>query len=229
MPDSNFNVTRSELISSALAIVGNSNPSTNENIDAVKRLNALIKKIDHQGRWLWALSQTESTLTQVVGQSAYNTGETATTIADDILELEWVARLESADFRDPLRIVSASEAQSTHLKDDDGQSEIVFLERKPLMSAQVMHFYPVPTTADTIVYTYRRRLYDFDNANDNPDLPQEWIEPLEYMLAYRLSHIYGTPLQERQLLKLEAQQALKEVRAANEAKFEYARQWSEYF
>lgn len=229
MPNSDFTVTRTELVTEALQMVGEGNPTTNEIIQAVKRLNALIKRIDARGRWLWTVDHTETSLTLVVGQSEYATGATATTIATNILELEYVAIQDSAGNRDPLRIVSASEALKTSLKDDNGEPEIAHLERAPVLTDQKMHFYPVPTQPETIVYTYRRRLYDFDASTDNPDFPQEWLEPLVYMLAYRLSHSYGLPLQERQFLKQEAELAMKEMRAFNQGEFEFARQESEYF
>jgi len=40
---------------------------------------------------------------------------------------------------------------------------------------------------EIIRYTYKRPLYDFDSATDNPDMPQGWEQYLIYRLAYELS------------------------------------------
>lgn len=40
---------------------------------------------------------------------------------------------------------------------------------------------------EIIRYTYKRPLFDFDSATDNPDMPQGWEQYLIYRLAYELS------------------------------------------
>ena len=35
--------------------------------------------------------------------------------------------------------------------------------------------------------TYLRKIEDFDNTNDDPDLPQEWLRALAYTLAGELA------------------------------------------
>ena len=40
---------------------------------------------------------------------------------------------------------------------------------------------------EIIRYSYKRPLYDFDGATDNPDMPQGWEQYLIYRLAYELA------------------------------------------
>lgn len=51
---------------------------------------------------------------------------------------------------------------------------------------------------------------DIDSSTDNPDIPQEFLEALKYGLAVRLAPEYGYPLEDRMVLKAEAEK-LKEA------------------
>lgn len=46
-------------------------------------------------------------------------------------------------------------------------------------------------TTMTVELTYLRRMDDFDNSNDDADLPQEWLQALSYSLAAELALKYG--------------------------------------
>lgn len=58
---------------------------------------------------------------------------------------------------------------------------------------------------DTIRFTFERPLEQFDALTNTADLPQEWLETLSYNLAYRLAPKYGFPLNERALLRNDAE------------------------
>ena len=45
--------------------------------------------------------------------------------------------------------------------------------------------------SDRIHFTYERAMGDMDNATDNFDLPQEWLEVITWQLAVRLGTSYG--------------------------------------
>ena len=57
---------------------------------------------------------------------------------------------------------------------------------------------------DTLRFTFERPMDDFDDPENDPDLPPEWLEALVYNLAYRLAPKYSFPLQERAWLGAEA-------------------------
>lgn len=214
MPDSNFNITIDDLTRSALARLGNANPTTDELIGARKAANIVIKALDVHGKWLWAISNTESTLNIVGGTSTYSTGTPPTGIKNDILKLETFALLRGTQ-RDYLPIMAKPESLTNDDRDSTGEPTLVYLERAPLSASQKIHIYPTPSGSYTGVYTYRRRLYDFDVISDNPDFPPEWMECLEYKLANYLSGSYGTPIAERQWLKAEGDQAFRLLVKAN--------------
>lgn len=58
---------------------------------------------------------------------------------------------------------------------------------------------------DTIRFTFERPLEQFDELTNTADLPQEWLETLTYNLAYRLAPKYSFPLNERALLRNDAE------------------------
>lgn len=67
------------------------------------------------------------------------------------------------------------------------------------------------TNGELLRYVIKRPLYDFDNAGDNPDMPQGWGRYLVFRLAHDLSPEYSITLEERAWLKNEYMQARAEV------------------
>lgn len=67
------------------------------------------------------------------------------------------------------------------------------------------------TNGELIRYLYKRPLFDFDNATDNPDMPQGWTRYLMWRLAHDLAPEYHLGLDERQWLKGEYLDARTEI------------------
>jgi len=67
------------------------------------------------------------------------------------------------------------------------------------------------TNGELLWYLFKRPLYDFDNAGDNPDYPSGWCRYLEYRLAFDLSPEYAISLDERNWLKGEYLNARHEL------------------
>lgn len=210
---STVTLTRTQLIQKAFKIVGIDSPSAAEMADAVLELNTLIKLIDVEGRWLWCVSHTPSTLTTVASQASYTVS--GDSLANDILDVETVHWMQSSTDSIPLTVFDATQAQETGLRDDTGQPVAVYLEKRPVLANQKLWVYPTPSTAYNMEYYYRRRLYDFTAASDNPDFPAEWVNVLKKRLARELALQYGLPLAERQDLRLEANEAMRKVNAVN--------------
>lgn len=209
---SDFNVTRDELIDLSLSILGESEPSQDDRTLAVKVLNSLIRSLDVSAKWLHAIDGTRSTLTLIGGTREYSTGVGANNIATNILKLEYAAILKGGDADPPLTIFTKDESLSTPLKDDTNSEPVaVYLERNVLLSDNKMQFFPTPNAADTVVYNYRRPLFDFDLATDNPDIPPGFVLALQKLLAVELAPHFGTTLGERQLLIAEGRQQFKEA------------------
>lgn len=226
---SNFNLTRNELIELALSAIGVTEPSNAEMDLSIKVLNLIIRHLDARGTWLWSINNTESTLTLVSNQQEYSTGVAATNISSNILTLEWAAVLSGGD-REQLTILTKPESLRTTLKDDSNSQPIaVYLKREVDRANNKMIFYPTPNSAYTVVYNFRRPLFDFDLSTDNPDVPQDWFLPLQKMLSYELAPHYGKPLSERQLLKEDMEITLRESEKFNSDPPSYQPLKTDYF
>lgn len=224
-----FTVTRNDVIQGALSRIGVSEPQNEDIALGVKVLNKIIRNLDAKGRWLWAVSNTESTLTTIANQQAYSTGVGASNISASILKLVYCAVFINNDYR-PLTIYDKMSSFNTGLKDDSPSEPMAcYLERANLRANNKLYLFPTPNSAYTIKYTFQRPLYDFVDPTNNPDMPSEWFLPLEKILSYELSPHYNKPLAERQLLQAESEIAYQEMIAMNADKPSYTTLKTEYF
>jgi hypothetical protein len=70
---------------------------------------------------------------------------------------------------------------------------------------------PPSIVTDLVKFTWHRPIMDFDNASDNPDLPQEWFDALVYNLAISLCDEFDVPLEKQQSVALKAASYLEDV------------------
>lgn len=63
-----------------------------------------------------------------------------------------------------------------------------------------------------IKFTYEQGFDIFEVSKDMPDIAPEWIEPLTWELAYRLSPYGGLELDEREWIKAQAKETLEQAR-----------------
>lgn len=215
MPDSNATITRTQLLQRAFRRIGIDSPSTNELALAVGVLNDVMKELDSEGRWLNGVSRSPHSLTLANGTASYQGGSGATYIplyAMEIVRVEFVTG--SAPYPE-LTGLSLEDWLNTSLRGTSGQPLTYHFERKTDSSASLLWFAPTPNASGTAYVWTRRRLYDFDNASDNPDIPQEWNQKLVKRMSYELAPEYGIPLTERQILKAEMDEAMRMGHAAN--------------
>jgi len=72
-----------------------------------------------------------------------------------------------------------------------GSGTPVFLTYKPALTSGELEIWQPPNSINTIVgMTVERPFEDFDAAANTPDFPQEWYDPLVYILAERLEPEY---------------------------------------
>lgn len=291
-------ITRLELIKRAYRRCGIDYPTPDRINLGVALLNDILKEIDSEGRWLWAINPTPSAFTTVSGRRYYGayaeltvqdllytalaTGGTAITIAytgggvagaevvtvvgsaisvqiqsgvstatqvaaaiaafpaaaalvsvsvagtstahqvtvaaanlvssfalsENILRLEWVEIVQGTSRR-PLRIIYEKEALNNIQRESPGgQPYFVYLELASLQINQRMHFFPTPNSGYLVNYNFQRRLYDFGASTDNPDMPADWNQRLAKRLAAELAPELRLPLDERQLLRAESDEAM---------------------
>ena len=206
-----FNLSRTELIDLSFSLVHVVEPSADEYALAVKVLNSLVRFLDSKGTLLHAVSNTESTLVTVAGQDSYGTGTDETTIDPAISELHWISVLDPTDRR-TLTILDKKTAVSTTLKNDtQTYPDAVYLERSARRSDNKLWIFPTPTSSVTLKYTFRRPLYEFSSATDNPDMPDSFLLPLQKLLAAQLAPHFSLALAERQSLILEGEKEFQEA------------------
>lgn len=97
-----------------------------------------------------------------------------------------------------------------NLPNKDAEGTIVQIYYDPQLTKGYLYVWPTSDNAiDTLRFSFERPIEDFDALTDNPDLPQEWLEPLAWNLAYRLSWRHSFPIAERAQLRADAM-AMKE-------------------
>lgn len=70
-----------------------------------------------------------------------------------------------------------------------------------------------PDNSHTVMKIIYEQEFDvFEVSKDTQDLPAEWIEPLVWELAYRVSANYGLGLEEREWLKAQAKETLEQAK-----------------
>lgn len=76
----------------------------------------------------------------------------------------------------------------------------------------VMYVWPTANAIfakdSTLQLLVKKPVDDMDSATDDFEFPQEWYEAIVYGLAERIAPMIGYPIQDRQLLKMEAQNYL---------------------
>ncbi len=222
-------IARNDLVKRAFRRIGIDHPSINQINDAVSLLNDIVKEIDTEGRWLWAISSNPSPLLLVPSQRWYTAGVGASLIQPNIMVVEWAEVIQGTSLR-PLQIITELEAISNIQREAvGGQPYYVYLERNAVKANQRMGFFPTPMDAYATQYTFRRQLYDFLNPTDNPDFPQDWAIALAKRLSFEMAAENGIPLQERAKLEQEANDAMRKRMAANSETPTPRPQRSQYF
>jgi len=216
VPDSNARTNRDEILRAAFRRCGQDNPSTDDLALGVRVLNRVTRKLDAEGRWIWGVSNTPYQLTLSSSTADYAVGDLATEIPTGILALERVELSINTPPYWPLRILDKSAWLMSPLRGTSGEPLEVYLERQPTDASQKIWFAPTPDSAYTANVYYRRRLFDFDNATDNPDMPHECEQGVIEILTEALAPEIGVPLSEvLQGHKVYADEAKKTLRSAN--------------
>ncbi len=107
--------------------------------------------------------------------------------------------INSARFRDSntfdrkMKIVPREDYMNIPQKSLTGQPIILYYS--PQSTTGVVYVWPTPTSGNgQIMVTYLREILDVDNASDNFDFPEEWLECITYNLAVRIAPAYGISL-----------------------------------
>lgn len=185
----NYSLTARQIATAALELIGvvamREDPSSEDADKALEQLNLMLKTwgADPEPK-LWQL--TETSLTLLASTASYNLATTPG--ARKVTEV----RKRVSNIDTPLQMLSRQEYFDEPAKAATGAPRAWFFDQQ--RASRTLHVIAVPdaTTAasTTLRYTYLRVLEDIDNLSDDFDVPQEWLEALQYGLAARLALPY---------------------------------------
>lgn len=195
-----FSVTRNQLITGALRLVGGvaqgETPTSDQITEAAEALNMLVKAWQAVGMPLWAMKQYTMSLTTSTSSYTIGVGSTVNTAKPLRVVSAYLHNIASG-IDVPMTLLTREEYNSLGNKTSTGDPIQFFYE--PLLTTGVVHLFPVPdsvaATDYTILLVYQRPFEDFDASTDTPDFPQEWYNALKYGLADMLSFEYGVDIQ----------------------------------
>lgn len=83
----------------------------------------------------------------------------------------------------------------------------------PKIDTGTLKIWHAPDNSHTMMkFVYEQEFEVFEVSKDSPDIPYEWIEPLTWELAYRISANFGLGLDEREWLKAQAKETLEQAK-----------------
>lgn len=198
-----FVLTRDQIIASALRRIGvvaqGESPTYTQYIEGSEALNVMVQAWQSKGAFLWTV--VESSLDIVEGEDVYNLPND-----DDTLDIMSPVIIAGVD-KYKIQMIPLEEFISTKIVKTSGLPNCMTVNYTTNQTIIMLH--PVPNGNMTLMYHRVNRLQDFISSTDNPDFPVQWTEALINGLAYRLSFEYGIPLQERQILGVEAENSFR--------------------
>ncbi len=204
----NFSFNANEIIEKAFHRLGKASEgeavSARMYEDARSSLNLILKsKLGTSDR---LFLRTEGSLTLVANQEGY-------TLTDPFpARIQSVRRRDSDDRDTPMTELSRQEYFDLPNKASSPSIPVSWYF-DPQQAAGVLYVWPAPDTnaaSDyTLRMTYLRRIDDMDSSVDSLDMPQEWLDPVIWLLADDLETEY--PVNDQRL-------ANKIERKAQEAK-----------
>lgn len=155
--------------------------------DGRRALNLMVKEWGTTGH-LWL--ETEAAVTLVASQGNY---ALATLFSKKPLRVLSVRRRLTTSTTDtPMHALSRDEYDNLPNKTVEGTPTSFYYD--PQRATGTLYVWPEPTsavaTANTLRVTYLRPIEDFDASNNDPDLPQEWLNALIWNLADELEAEY---------------------------------------
>lgn len=209
----NYTEMANELISSAYELARVKDPIEDLNTGQMNRgmasLNKIIKYLQKNGMPLWAVRNGSITLTQ--GTQSYTCGTLGTGLTERPLRiLEAYYRESSLDTE--IEIISRTEYWQLSDKASQGKPNELYYD--PQLDLGVIYIYnPADAQAagNTIELLYHRPFEDMDAITNNFDFPQEWLMPLEYMLAADIGLRNGVKQSRIAQLDAKAHELISEV------------------
>lgn len=205
-----YSQVASSVIKDALLLCGgiedNEQPTGSQEAIALRALNRLVKHWSQKGLKAWCWN--EATLTLVAGQASYDLGVGGDLVIPRPLEIRNARKVISTNETE-IRIVSRSEYMFQPNKTDRGEPVFVFYD--PQLDVGTLYVWPTPDDADSIKFSYRQHIEDFDIKTNDPYFPPEWMRALVYGLASDLIPHYSVKGEDAARIEARAAQFLAEA------------------
>lgn len=184
-----FDQSGSEIVRDALILVGgiegDETPEAHQEAYALRALNRITKAWSKKGLKVWAMQET--TLTLVAAQASYTLGPAGDLVINRPLMIESPRRVVNS-VETPIELVGRKDYMDQPAKDSQGKPVFVYYDSQLVRG--VLYVWPAPDAADSIKFSYRSYLEDFDAGEDTPYFPAEWLMALVYNLAMALLPMY---------------------------------------
>lgn len=157
-------------------------PSAEDMAMGIAELNLMLKGWQLTGPHLWR--QTEGSVTLLANTASYVLSPRPHRISE--------CRYRDANSRDlPMEELTRVEYFEMPLKTTAGIPTQYYMD--PQRSSATLYIWPVlsAVTTETIKYTYSRVFEDVASADEDLDIPQEWLDVVSLALADRLQGFYG--------------------------------------
>lgn len=181
-----YSLTARQIATAALELIGvvalGDTPPAEEADKALQQLNLMVKTwgADPSPK-LWL--KTEGSVTLSASTASYTASPVS--LARKVLSV----RRRTSNIDTPLCPLSRSDYDDIPNKSGTGTPTSFYFD--PQRATRTLYVWPAPTTAvaadTTLRMTYLRVIEDLDALDDDFDLPQEWLEVLQYGLAARLA------------------------------------------
>lgn len=212
-----FIVTRDDIINAALRglhVYGPTDTVPPADITyCAQALNIICKSLTTKGALIWTVGET--LVPTVANNASYQIGPSATGTGAVVTPYRPM-RVLSAYLRDAngndidVKVESRFDYNLLGNKTTSGQPNQLFYD--PQFPNGIVTLYNVPADAlSTLHLIVQRQVQDFNLSTDNPDFPQEFYQPLKWLLMDEVALEYeATPLTLK-LVAAKAQQYLNEV------------------
>lgn len=183
-----WSLTSRQIISEALENIGampiGDTPGAEDAAKGLSVLNQMLKTWSTAAR-LWRL--TEGSVTLVAATASYSVP-----LAQRVTSV----RRRTSSLDTPLTDLDRKAYFNLSNKTSAGVPNSYYFD--PQRATRTLYVWPVPdatiAASTTLPYTYLRVIEDADALDNDPDLPQEWMETILYGLMARLTVPYRTAL-----------------------------------
>ena len=174
-----------------------------------------IELDDGTAHWT-TISSGGGTTTAVVASGVASAASDGNTVYTYTSKIQRPLRIADTTLRDsnnidtPVSIISLSEYRSLSNKQADSE-RIVQVAYDPQLTDGILNVWPrTSNVVNRLAFSMKRPVMNIDGYGQHAEIPTEWLDWITWELAYKLSFKQPLPLQERMLIRNEADR-LKEA------------------